>query len=73
MEQFSNFAIFTRHDLIFLHTTGIEDYWTPIPANVSVQDPSLPRRHVDIMVGPKHYKHVTSYLTCQVIRTGLAK
>ena len=37
---------------------GIEDYWTEIPRTVGLVT------HVDMLVGPRHYGHVTGYLNC---------
>lgn len=37
---------------------GVEDYWTPVPGDLMLKN------HVDMLIGPKHYDHVTSYLNC---------
>ncbi len=47
----------------FSPRSGVEDYWTPIPANISTVGQKRP--HVDILVGPRHFSHVASYLECQ--------
>ncbi len=44
-----------------LHSVGIEDYWTPIPVNTTFL------KHVDMLVGPSHFKLVASYLDCAAV------
>ena len=51
---------YTKSIFFTLHvdSLGVEDYWTPIPGDLTLHS------NVDMLISPKHYDHVSSYLNC---------